>query len=111
MDEAPTLALVARRLFNIVANSAAAERPFSVMNAQHTKPRSRLAAVKVANFVFVSMKDGALWGLHPATGHEDGEEYKYSLLALEDAEMDETMRLKVVLGAKVALGGNEAMAI
>jgi hypothetical protein len=79
------------------------------MNAQHTKTRNRLAAAQVAKLVFVSMNDRAMQGLHPATGHEDEEEFEYSLLALEDVEMEKTMHLKDVLGAKVALGGNEVI--
>jgi hypothetical protein len=74
------------------------------MNAQHTKTRNRLGAAQVAKLVFISMNDRALQGLQPATGREDEDEFEYSMLALENAEMEKTMRLKDVLGAKVALG-------
>jgi uncharacterized protein (DUF4415 family) len=76
---APTLAPLALRLYNSVANSVASERSFSTMNFVHSKTRNRLSAEKVNKLVYIQMNDSVLedikaQGQWQEKGQEDTED-------------------------------------
>ena len=100
---ASPLSSFVRKLCNTVANSAAAERAFSEMNSQHTKPRNRLEPEGVGKLLYMKINQRRLRDEEPppATVTED------ALLEDESEEMERIIQRQKKKKKKFMYGSME----